>query len=63
VKRLRSQFGLLCADSRGFTALEYTLITVIFGTVVAVGVDVIGNALTTSYVNISSVLAQYAAGS
>jgi Flp pilus assembly pilin Flp len=53
----------LCADRSGFTALEYTLITVIFGTVVAVGVDVIGNALTTSYANISSVLAQYAAGS
>ena len=49
-------------DNRGFTALEYTLITVVIGTVVLSGVGVIGNALSTSYGNIGNVLASYAAG-
>ena len=50
----------MARDERGFTALEYTLITVIIGTVVLSGVDIIGGALTGSYTNISGVLAQHA---
>ena len=49
-------------DARGFTALEYTLITVIIGTVVLAGVDIIGNSLTGSFGSISSALAQHASG-
>ncbi len=48
-------------DERGFTVLEYTLITVIIGTVVLSGVDIIGNALQSSYTGISTILAQHAA--
>jgi Flp pilus assembly pilin Flp len=52
----------LAADRRAFTALEYTLITVIIGTVVLAGVDIIGNALNTSYGHIGNALAAEAAG-
>lgn|GEM_PF-3670516 len=48
-------------DVRGFTALEYTLITVVFGVVILAGVDLIGNSLTTSFDTINSILAQHAA--
>ena len=51
----------LVKDDRGFTALEYTLITVIIGTVILSGVDIIGNALQSSYTDISAILAQQAA--
>ncbi|MCX7384853.1 MAG: Flp family type IVb pilin [Alphaproteobacteria bacterium] len=47
-------------DDRGFTALEYTLITVIIGAVILSGVDIIGNALQSSYTDISAILAQQA---
>lgn len=55
------RFRALLRDDRGFTALEYTLITVIIGAVILVGVDIIGNALQTSYTGISAILAQHAA--
>lgn len=61
--RFRYQLlGNLLRDDKGFTALEYTLITVIIGTVVIAGVDLIGNVLSGSYGNIGNVLAQHAAG-
>ena len=52
----------LRGDDRGFTALEYTLITVIIGTVVMGGVNIIGGSLTTSYASISTALTTKAAG-
>lgn len=52
----------LARDERGFTVLEYTLITLVIGAVVVAGVDVIGGALTGAYSNISGVLAMHASG-
>ena len=48
-------------DVRGFTALEYTLITVVLGVVILAGVDLIGNSLSFSFDNINTLLAQHAA--
>ena len=60
--RFRCQLlGNLLRDDKGFTALEYTLITVIIGAVVLTGVDVIGGALTSAYAQVSGVLAAHAA--
>lgn len=59
MRRLR-QLRRLVQDDRGFTALEYTLITVIIGAVILSGVDIIGNALQSSYTDISAILAQQA---
>ena len=47
-------------DVRGFTALEYTLITVVLGVVIMAGVDLIGNSLTFSFDTINTILAQHA---
>ncbi len=55
------EFRELLRDNRGFTVLEYTLITVIIGAVILSGVDIIGNALKGSYTDISAILAQQAA--
>ncbi len=52
----------LLRDTRGFTALEYTLITVIIGTVVLSGVGIIGNALSGAYGEIGNTLTQLANG-
>ncbi len=49
-------------DARGVTALEYTLITVIIGTVVLSGVDVIGTSLLTAFTNIGSALSVQVSG-
>ena len=59
---MRRLLNCMVRDERGFTALEYTLITVIIGTVVIAGVDLIGNVLSGSYGNIGNVLALHAAG-
>ena len=52
----------LLRETRGFTALEYTLITVIIGTVVLSGVGMIGNALSGAYGEIGNTLTQLANG-
>ena len=60
---LQQVIGRFRADVRGFTALEYTLITVIIGAVALVGAKVIGGSLSTSYVTISDALQVLASGS
>ncbi len=49
-------------DERGITALEYTLITVILGTVVLAGVDVIGSGLGSALGSISAALSTQVSG-
>jgi len=51
----------IAADERGFTALEYSLITVIIGTSIMACVQTLGASLTSSYTTIGGVLQTLAA--
>ena len=59
---LRHTLHRLARDRRGVSVLEYTLITVIIGTVILSGVNVIGTALTTAFSAIGTTLSQNASG-
>jgi Flp pilus assembly pilin Flp len=52
----------LLRDVRGVTALEYTLITVVIGTVVVAGVSTLGTAMSSAFGSISTALSVQVSG-